>query len=337
MRVSLSVALALLALLAWTLPLATARAASMDANSVTIEIRNPQPSGGVAEGPVGTNIYAQGQVGAGDTVAIGYADQGTGCQSGMNTISGLTPSVQANGQFTVAFTWPDAANTVNAEYNLCAQDTTTNTIGQSTTLFRVDNANAPTITIQAAGEPNAPTVGPGTPTPAPTATAQSGQAYIGGFLQINGSNFTRGGQSLLFFLTPGQFSASDYNPDSALKVASGDSRSDSNGAFQVIVQLPTGETGNFVVSAVSEDGGSGVLPSLLASQNISLTAAPATPTPLPTATTPTTPTPTGHSGTRGRPVGPYRITLLIGLGVVSVILFIIGVAFLVSASSLPKP
>ena len=79
-RASLGGLIASLALVAWLIPLSTAHAASLDANNpVTIDIQNPQASGGVAEGPVGANIFAQGAAPAGDSVTIGYAPQSAGC------------------------------------------------------------------------------------------------------------------------------------------------------------------------------------------------------------------------------------------------------------------
>ncbi len=338
-RASLAGMVATLALAAWIVPLSTARAASLDANNpVTVDIQKPQASGGVVEGPVGANIFAQGAVPAGDGVTIGYAPQSTGCQSGFQQISNAQPNVQANGNFGVSFKWPDAANAVNTEYYVCAEDTTTSLIGQSTILYRVDAASAPSISVEQVDNPNAPTPIPGTPTPAPTATAPAGKVYGGGYLQITGVNFTPGGQNLSFFLTTGAFTPSDYNPGSALTVVSGDIRTASDGSFQVVVQLPSGETGDLTISAVSQDGTGDLLPTLVASKRLSIIVAPATPTPQPTVspTVQSTATPGNGSGTKKRAPGPLRITGLIGLGMLSVILFIIGVGFLMSASSMPK-
>jgi hypothetical protein len=337
-RVSLIALLAVLALAAWLLPRSSARAASMDASgAVTVSLQRPQPNGGVAEGPVGANVFVNGSVPAGDTVTIGFAPQSAGCQTGFQAIPNAQPSVGSDGTFTAAFPWP-AATTVNTEYFICAQDASVTTIGQSTDVYRVDAGAPPAIQVQSVENPNAPTPAAGTPTPAPTATAPDGKIYSGAFVQVAGANFTPGGQSVLLFLTPGRFAPSSYNPNSALQVVSGDPRTASDGSFTVIVQLPPGESGDLTLSAVSQDGTAQTLPTLLASQELSIIQAPATPTPLPT-TSPTvqvTVTP-GGSGSNHRAPGPYKITLLIGLGVLSVILFIIGVAFLISASSMPKP
>ncbi len=339
-RASLGGLVVTLALAAWLIPLSTARADSLDPNTVSVDIQKPQPVGGVAEGPVGANIYVQGSAPAGDTVIIGYAPQSAGCQTGFQQISGAQPSMQSNGNFSATFRWPSAANIVNTEYYVCAQDTTTNAIGQSSVLYRVDAASKPAISVQEVANPNAQTPLPGTPTPAPTATPPNGNVYSGGYLQITGANFTPGGQNLYFFLTPGPFTASDYNPSAALPVVSGDTRTASDGSFQVTVQLPTGETGDLTVSAVSQDGTGTLLPTLVGSQALSIIVAPATPTPQPTisptvATTPTTGT--GGGNQSSTTPSPLQITGLIGLGMLSVILFIIGVAFLISASSMPKP
>lgn len=327
-----------LALAAWVIPTSTARAANLD-SPISIDFRNPQPSGGVAQGPTGANIFAQGSVPAGDGVAIGFAPQSAGCSSGFQSIS-AQPSMQSNGNFSVAFKWPEAANTVNAEYYLCAQDTTSNTVGQSSSLYRVVAGSDPAISIQQVDNPNAPTAIPGTPTPAPTATAPSGKLYSGGYIQIQGVNFDPGGQSVSFFLTPGAFKAPDYNPNSALTVANGDTRTASDGSFSVVVQLPEGETGsNLTLSAVSQDGTSTTLPTLVASQQVAIITSPPTPTPNPTVS-PTTSVTTNNNTTTTTPkkqVTATQVVGLIGLGILSVILFIVGVAFLISASSAPNP
>jgi hypothetical protein len=336
-QASLGGLIASLALSAWLVPLSTVHAASLDANnSVTIDIQRPQAVGNVASGPVEANVFAQGAAPAGDSVVIGYAPQNVGCQSGFTPISGAQPSMQANGQFTVAFQWPDAANALNSEYYVCAEDTTASAIGQSTVLYRVDAASGPAISVQEVDNPNAPTPIPGTPTPAPTAPAPNGKTYSGGFIQVTGENFTPGGQSVYIFLTPGAFAPSSYNPDSALPAVSGDLRTATDGSFQVVVRLPADETGDLTVSAVSRDGTDTLLPTLVASQRLSIIASPATPTPQPTVSPTVAATATPDQGTKKRAPGPIRITGLIGLGMLSVILFIIGVGFLISASSMPK-
>jgi hypothetical protein len=104
------------------------------------------------------------------------------------------------------------------------------------------------------------------------------------------------------------------------------------------VQLPKGETGNLAIFATSRDGSQGqVLPSLVATADIILTAPPATPTPGPTATASVTATPSNGSGNQKSSVSAGQMSALIGLGALSVIFFIMGIAFLVSAASMPKP
>ena len=336
-RASLVGLLAMLALAAWLLPLSSARAASMAPGSVTVDIQKPQAHGGVAEGPVGANILVQGAIPAGDSVTIGYAPQTTGCQSGFLAVPNAQPTVGSDGNFTATFSWPTTSD-VNTEYYVCAQDASVSTIGQSNVLFRVDAGSAPAIQVQTVDNPNAPTAVPGTPTPAPTATAPDGKTYSGGYVQVTGANFTPGGQNISFFLTPGPFSPSSYDPNAALKVVSGDIRTASDGSFTVVVQLPTGETGDLTLSAVSQDGTNQTLPTLVGSQSLSVIVSPATPTPNPTIspTVQTTVTPGGTGNQNGNGPGALKITGLIGLGVLSVILFITGVAFLISASSMPK-
>ncbi len=241
---SLGALIASLALMAWLIPLSTARAASLDASSpVTIDIQNPQASGGVVEGPVGANIFAQGAAPAGDSVTIGYAPQSVGCASGFQAISGAQPNIQANGNFTVAFQWPDAANTVNTEYYLCAQDTTANAIGQSTVLYRVDAASAPAISVQPVDNPNAATPAPGTPTPAPTVTPPDGKVYGGGYPPDNRDELHARRPEHLVLPDTGGVHPSDYNPDAALTVVSGNIRTDNTGGFTVVVRASDGRDG----------------------------------------------------------------------------------------------
>jgi hypothetical protein len=338
-RVALGALVLALALAGWLISPSGARAARLDSNSpVTIDIQNPQPRGSVAQGPVGANIYAQGATQPGDQVIIGFASQDTGCQSGFQQIDNAQPTVDPTGQFTVAFKWPDAANTVNTEYYLCAQDTTSDTIGQSQEVYQVLSADAPAINVQQVDNPTAPTAVPGTPTPAPTATAPAGKVYSGGYLQIQGANFVPGGQNISFFLTPGAFTPGDFVPGNALNVVSGNTRTANDGSFQVVVQLPAGETGSLTVSAISQDGTGALLPTLVGSQRLSIITPPATPTPQPTVSPTVQATGTvGNGNGSGRPPGPLKVTALIGLGTLSVILFIVGVSFLISASSMPKP
>jgi hypothetical protein len=79
---------------------------------------------------------------------------------------------------------------------------------------------------------------------------------------------------------------------------------------------------------VSSDGSDTTPPSLLAGQQVTVTM----PAPTPTATTQTTTTPTATPASSGG-----HIAAAVGLGGLSLLLFILGVVFLVSAAALPRP
>lgn len=308
--------------------------AQADPGSISLDITQPAPNNGIAEGPVGANLYVQGQGTAGDTIQIGIATRATGCTTGFQALN-LSASVQNNGVFAVAFAWPQIANNVGDRYYVCAQDTTASAIGASQSLFQIDSANPPAISVTEVSDPNAPTPGPGTPTPTPP-NPPDGTFYAGGFIEVKGQNFTPGGLAIQIIVTPVQIS-----PTTAalppLQIVKGDSVSKRDGSFDVIAQLPTGRTGPLYINATSTDGSSSVLPTLVGSQSANITLAP-TPTPSPSPS----PSPSASaSATTGNtnpppPPGPGtgRIIGAIALGLFSAIFFILGVAMLISASGM---
>lgn len=311
-----------------------AAATNADSTTVTLDISQPSANNGVAEGPVGANLAVQGTATAGDTITFGVAPRGAGCTTGSQPLNGVTATVQPDGTFSTSFAWPQIASTVGARYYVCAQDTTTNAVGASQTLFQVDSADPPSITVQQVKDPTAPPPGPGTPTPV-APNPPDGTYYTGGYIEVKGQNFTPGGTQVQILVTQGQLTpATATTPP--LQIVKGVAQSSRNGGFDVVAQLPSGQTGQFYISATSSDGTSAVLPTLVASQAAQFALAP-TPTPAPTATAAVTPTAsvaptpqnTGHHGpSTGRIVGA------IALGLFSAIFFILGVAMLISASGM---
>lgn len=307
-----------------------------DPGSVTLDIVQPAANAGIAEGPVGANLLVQGSATPGDTIVFGVATKGDGCVPGFQQLNGVTANAaQGDGSFSVTFQWPQIAANVGDRYYVCAQDTANNAIGASQTLFRVDSSEAPTITVTQVNNPAAATPGAGTPTPEPP-NPPDGSFYAGGYVEVKGQNFNPGGISIQLLLTLNQLT-----PNSAalpgLQIASGAAVTKSNGTFDVIAQLPVGQTGQFYLSATSSDGTSAVLPTLVGSEAVTIVVAP-TPTPSPTVTptpkaSPSTDTGGTHNNNNGGP-GVAQIVGAIALGLFSAIFFIVGVAMLISASGM---
>ncbi|HLY31073.1 MAG TPA: hypothetical protein VKQ36_08585 [Ktedonobacterales bacterium] len=294
----------------------------------SLSITQPSPQNGIVEGPVGANMVITGSgLTPGDIYDIGYAAQGTGCATGDTDFSSVvTAQAQSDGTLTVAFAWPSDAATVGASYYVCAKDTTTtsNPILQSDATFLVKSASAPAITVTATSNFE----GTPLPTPAPTNTL-----YQGGYAQISGSNFFPGGVTLFAQLTNSPFTAQQYNPNARLTVANDATiLSEDNGSFTAIVKLPENAVGQFYLNVVSQDGSSSMLPSLVASIPITIGTPPATATPTVHATPTVRATPTSHRTTTPKPPSAKRIAAIIGLSSVSVLLFVIGIILLVSAS-----
>lgn len=316
-----------------------ARAA--DPVPVSVDITQPQPSNNIAEGPVGTNIVLAGKAASGDSIQAGFAPHDTGCATGFQQINGATVSAGGDGSFKVVFAWPQIANNQGARYNVCVDDTTSNSIVAAPTLFQVDSTSGPQISLQEVANPNAPTPGAGTPTPTPP-NPPDGSLYANGFVQIVGSNFTPGGTKVLVFLTAAPLTPGQATADNALSIVSGSSLTSRDGSFTVVTQLPAGQQGALTITVTSADGNGTDLPSLVSSQQVQVVAAPtptASPSPTPSPTTTTvapTPTPNTGGGQAHTP-GVLRISAAIGTGLLSAVFFIAGVALLVSASGMPRP
>lgn len=334
----LTMAGTLLLALAALAPAAQAAAGSPN-DSVSLDIVQPSASGGIAEGPVGANVVVQGTTTPGDAIQLGIANHSDTCQTGFQQVNGATATAQSTGSFSVAFAWPQIANTVGSRYYVCAKDTTNSasTIGASATLFQVDSADAPTLTsVVAVNDPNAGAPGPGTPTPGPL-HAPEGTLYLGGFVEIKGANFTPGGTQIQVMLTPTQLTPSTAaNPP--LPTVKGATITGRNGTFDVIAKLPSGQEGTLFLSVTSSDGTQQSLPTLVAYQQEQIVAAPvatAAPTATPTVAATVTPKAGGTSsqdGSKGPSTG--RIIGAIVLGLFAALSFILGMAMLISASGM---
>jgi hypothetical protein len=296
------------------------------ADAVSLAILVPKPSSNTAEGPVGTNLTLSGQGATeGHDYQLSYALTIPGCPTGGPL---GTATADANGKFTTTVVWPDAAGAVGSTYVICYKDKTTGAVlaQASDQNFKVDSGSPPSITL---APPPSPT--PGTGNPPDTYPA-------GGSVQISGKNYFSNHTQLLAFVTLHQdFAPADLQPGTALKRVDTNNtaiNADANGSFTVTVKLPT-FTGNFFLQVVSNDGTGKYLPALIATQPITIGQA-ATPTPTvgPTVT-PTvgiTPTPNNGGGSNNS-VNPAGLVGVLGLGGLSILLFILGVYLLTSTGA----
>lgn len=309
--------------------------AKADPSSVSLDITQPAPSNGIAEGPVSANVAVSGMANPNDEISLGIATHNDGCtNSGFQQLNGVTATAQSDGSFTASFAWPQIANNVGDRYFVCAFDTTTNSYGASQSQFQVDSSDAPSITVTEVNNPSAPTPGDGTPTPTPP-NPPDGTYYAGGYVEIKGQNFTPGGIQIQILLTLQQLTPATAALPS-LSIVKGVAQTKHDGKFDVIAQLPPAQTGQFFLSATSSDGTTQVLPTLVATQAVQIALEP-TPTPAPTVTatpkaTSTVGNNTGSGGGGG--FSKARIAGAIALGLFSAIFFIIGVALLISASGM---
>ena len=309
-------------------------ATNSDPSAVSLDIVQPAPNNGIAEGPVGANLLVQGTTTAGDAIQIGVAPRSAGCTSGFQSLN-VNTTAQSDGSFSATFSWPQIANNVGDRYYICAQDTTASAVGASKSLYQIDSSDAPMITVTEVNNPNAPTPAAGTPAPTPP-NPPDGSFYAGGFIEIKGQNFTPGGTAIQVLLTPTQLTpALASSPQ--LQVVKGAAVSKHDGSFDIIAQLPSGQTGQFYLNATSPDGTNQVLPTLVGSQAAQITLAP-TPTAGPSPTPSPKPTASVDTGTgkSKQPSGPGtgQVIGAIALGLFSAIFFILGVAMLISASGM---
>lgn len=318
----LGVALVALALAAVGGTRTPPRAAAHPQDTPTINIQIPVPdNNGVAQGPVGTNLTLNGSgLTAGHTYQLGYAPQSAQCTSGGPTFPNATVT-PTDGTFTTTVKWPATTANVGGQYYICALDKTDTTQPpvQSTDLFRVVAANAPTITLQDPAT-SAPLAGP------PFALNLGAQVIIAGH------NFLPGNLTLVAYLSQHQIkSGGDLDNATALSTANSTAITpNGSGDVTATIQLPAAGAltpGNYYLYLVSSDRQGASLPSLMASTRVQMSVAPtATATPKPTATPKVTATPGTTSG--GGP-SPARMLGVIGLSLLSLILLIAGVLLLV--------
>ncbi len=303
------------------------------ANGPTLTIVRP------SEGPVGARMFINV---AGATVnqqyTLGFAPQSKDCSAPNFTAfsGGLSFTTDHDGNYTGTFVWP--ADSGTGSFFLCAQNATqaSDTL-QSATVYKVDSASAPSITLAHAV---APTPTPGgaesTPTtPAPTATPEPDGYYtINDGVVISGANFFPSGSALEVWISDSQSTLGQ-----TINLANGDAtfNADTSGGFQKTVMLPSYLTGQVYLHVTTTDGTNGQPTTLRADSSvISVHQAP-TPTPVPTVTptpvpgvTPTPPSPGSGS------VDVPRILGIAGLGSLSVLLLMVGTILLVSAGTMRR-
>lgn len=337
LRVSALLGLGWLLIAAAALGLPSAHA--LGTGSVSIII--PVPSGAATSGPVGANvtITASGLLPT-DKYTLGYANATDGCSPGGHgpQIESVTPN--SDGSYSTTFTWPGAANSTEAPYVICITDTSVPALPpiQSTNTFQVLDTSAPKIELKHVTS----SVGAGTPAPAPQSDTSY---YTGDVVQINGAHFPAGGLGAnttlgVYLTTTPAKSFGDLSQGLSLNSTSGSLTPDSTNGFIARVALPDAtvitSSAQYYLYVVSGDGSSTALPSLVAYRQITISPAP-TPTPTATATSTTvvaSPSATpGGSHTTG---GTSNLGLIVGLGAISIVLFIVGVILLASAAGTPR-
>ena len=290
-------------------------------------------SNGVATGPVGTNVTIQAAgLSATDKYVLGYATQSPGCAGGFQGITDTPFGINADGTYSTTFSWPATAKDIGASYIVCIQDSsqTTNPSVQSGQTFIVAGASAPAVTLKHVSQP---TPGSGTPTPVPQPNTRF---YSDEQIVVSGTSFYTSGANVAVYLTsqPIRVKTDLVN---ALQATAGSFSPDANGAFTATVQLPGAtDPGTYYVYAVSADGSDSAPPSLAAFKKISIVERP---TPVPTATAKAHPTATGGTGNNTTGGGGIHIQnpmAVLGLGALSIILFVVGVILLASAAGTPR-
>lgn len=312
----------------------TAPRAYADDKKPSLHIVMPIPAGNgsTVEGPVGTNVSVRGEgLTANAQYQIGYARADIGCQVGMRGFDGVSPApAQQDGTLTATVTWPDSLNSIGSTYVICAQNASQSSepVVQSDEPFRVDAADHAQLTLKAV---TTSATGTATATPQP-----DGTFYLGQQVAITGKNFLPAGSKLVaYLLTEQATSASDLLPSKATPLAASAAiTSQNDGGVTATVTLPDNiPTGAYLIYLVSDNGTQTLLPALVASQPITITQAPA---PQPTATVAPRPTATGP-GTTKTTSSDQPIGAIVGLGGLSVVLFIVGVALLASAAAMSRP
>jgi hypothetical protein len=314
------------------------------ADTPKLNIIVPHPADKQTRGPVGANITVRAQALAANGVyALGYARADIQCAAGFqpfqNGTETMTETAGDDGTFTATISWPSSLDSVGVSYYICAQSATPAggilaPAAQSVETFRVDAAKAPAIDVAASA---AATPGAGTPAGSPL---PDGSFYQNSAVTITGQNFVPSGSTLVVVVStqqlqqPADFQNARQN---ALTTSDGGQKfkSHSNGDIDVTVTLPSSHApGSYNVYVFSTDGADQALPSLVASKQIAVVAAP---TPVPTATTAPTATPTGTPHNTGGSPGLNHPKGVIALAVLSILLFIAGVIALLSAAAMPGP
>jgi hypothetical protein len=303
-----------------------------DTSKPSVTIVFPAPaSNGVATGPVGTNVTIQAAgLSATDKYVLGYATQSPGCAGGFQGITDTPFGINADGTYSSTFSWPATAKDIGASYVVCMQDSSqaASPPVQSNQTFIVAGASAPAVNLKHVPQP---TPGPGTPTPVPQPNTRF---YSDEQIVVSGTSFYTSGANVAVYLTsqPIRVKTDLVN---ALQATAGSFAPDANGAFTATVQLPGAtDPGTYYVYAVSADGSDSAPPSLAASKKISIGERP---TPVPTATAkahPTATSGTGNNNTRGD--GIQNPMAALGLGALSIVLFVVGVILLASAAGTPR-
>lgn len=314
--------------LALAAPVGAPHAAARPLDGGTLAITIPQPdSNGQVAGPVGINLTVSGTgLQDGDTYVLGYAPQDTQCASGFPLFPNLTVTA-TGGSFTTTFAWPRSVNSVGALYYICAQDTTQSgsPVVQSDQVFHILSPAAPFFTI----------------TDAKTQTAIPGppfDIFAGGQVTLLGHNYVPSGVTLLAYLSTKRITTGqDFSAARLLSTA--DSQpitTTESGDVSATVVVPDGlRTGNYFLYLVSNDRQGDALPSLMASVPVRVRLQP-TPTASPSPTANVTPSPGTSTGTTGTSTGAGKILGVVGLGLLSLILFVTGTILLASDGRRPQ-
>jgi len=305
-----------------------------DTSKPSVTFVFPAPaSNGVATGPVGTNVTIQAAgLSATDKYVLGYATQSPGCAGGFQGITDTPFGINADGTYSTTFSWPATAKDIGASYVVCMQDSSqaASPSVQSGQTFVVAGASAPAVTLKHVSQP---TPGPGTPTPAPQPNTRF---YSDEQIVVSGTNFYTSGANVAVYLTSQPIKVKTDLVNALQPVpGSGSFSPDANGAFTATVQLPGAtDPGTYYVYAVSADGSDSAPPSLAAFKKISIVERP---TPVPTATAKAHPTATGRTGNNKTGGGGIQNpTAVLGLGALSIVLFVVGVILLASAAGTPR-
>lgn len=311
----------------------------------TLHIVVPNPSGNVASGPVGANVSIRGTAQPNHSYQLSLASKDAQCSGSAQQQQQIsTVTAGSDGSFSATFDWPSSGTSSGSSYYVCATDTqslqgTLTGPLQSAEVYKVLAQDAPNIAID---------VAPPTGTPVATVTPPpSGSFYATSRVQLTGANFVPGGSTLQAYVTTSQnFSVGDTKTYHPLLLDNGNASftSRSNGAFSVVVTLPQSPRGDVFLHVVSTDSSGSFPPALDADQSITVLnpqPTPTPPTPSPSASVGVTPSTTPHSG--GTVPGgqtntpdPGNVLAVIGLSGLSIILFIVGIILMTSASAMAR-